>query len=306
MWKIREVKHENAKLDHIDLTSDRIRCKIFPHLGGSLQELVIDKIKVIDGITVDEKGLEDYLNSFKSSVLFPFPNRIKDGVFNFGERSFELGINDLTFNNAIHGLIYDQSFALEEATQEGGKAFLRLKYRSEGNHPGFPFEYDLFLTYSLFDSGGFSLGFEVTNTGYQTFPFGIGWHPYFLSGNLSQSLFSMEAQDHYLCTERMIPEEKEAAELKEKFVIGDLKFDDGYSLAKPFCHFETPDYNLRLSFNTGVESYLQIYTPPHRNSMAIEPMTCITNALNNGIGLKELEPGQEYKWSVDMNVVIKS
>ena len=306
MWKIKEVKHAtNRQLDHIDLRSDRLRCKVFPQLGGSLQELVVDNIRVIDGITTDEQGLEDYRNSFKSSVLFPFPNRIKDGTFEFGERSYQVGINDLTFNNAIHGLVYDQSFALQEAKDGSGKALVKLKYRADGSHPGFPFEYELMLTYSFADSGEVTLGFEVTNTGYQTFPFGIGWHPYFLSANLSRSLFSMEAQDHFLCTERMIPEEKEAAELNENFEIDGLNFDDGYSLARPYCLFETPEYDLRLDFDNGVESFLQIYTPPHRNSMAIEPMTCITNALNNGIGLKELDPGRQYTWSVSMNVVTK-
>jgi aldose 1-epimerase len=36
--------------------------------------------------------------------------------------------------------------------------------------------------------------------------------------------------------------------------------------------------------------YFQIFTPPHRESIAIEPMTCNIDALNNGEGLRVLGP----------------
>lgn len=305
MWKIREVKHENSLLDHINLSSNRISCKIFPNLGGSLQELSVDNIDIIEGITIDQKGLEDYRKSFKSSILFPFPNRIKDGRYVYGEKTYQLETNDNDFNNAIHGLVHDQSFTFHKELNDPEKARLELKYRADGSHPGFPFACELHLVYTFSNKGEVNLSFEVINTGYQSFPFGLGWHPYFISRNLSESTLSLEAKDHFVCRERMIPEEKEEAVIGAEFLLEDLTFDDGYSLVGPKCSLETPDYQLSLDFETGAESYLQIYTPPHRRSIAIEPMTCIADAFNNGIGLETLDPGQHYEWSINMTLLLK-
>jgi aldose 1-epimerase len=38
--------------------------------------------------------------------------------------------------------------------------------------------------------------------------------------------------------------------------------------------------------------YLQVYTPPHRNSIAIENLSAAPDAFNNNMGLIELEPGE--------------
>jgi aldose 1-epimerase len=40
-----------------------------------------------------------------------------------------------------------------------------------------------------------------------------------------------------------------------------------------------------------------IFTPPdeNRDCIAIEPMSCNTNAFNNGDGLTILEPGEKFK-----------
>ena len=37
-------------------------------------------------------------------------------------------------------------------------------------------------------------------------------------------------------------------------------------------------------------NFLQVFTPPHRQSIALEPMTCNIDAFNNQDGLKMLAP----------------
>ncbi len=41
--------------------------------------------------------------------------------------------------------------------------------------------------------------------------------------------------------------------------------------------------------------YVQLYTAPDRNSIAIEPMTCEPNAFNNKMGLKILAPKESLR-----------
>jgi len=306
MWKIREINHENRLLNQIHLYSNRMSCKIFPNLGGSLQQMKIDNIDLIDGISADEKGLEDYKNTFKSSILFPFPNRIKDGRYEFGEKSYQLDINDTYFGNAIHGLVYDQSFTISKELSNPEKARLEMKFKSEGKNPGYPFSYELVLIYEFWNKGEANLTFKVNNLDHRTIPFGMGWHPYFVAGNLAGSSLSIPAADHFICPEKMIPEEKEEAQLESSFLLEDKRFDDGYSLVKPNCYFETEAYRLEMTFDTGKESFLQIYTPEHRQSIAIEPMTCVTDAFNNGIGLEAIDSGTEYQWTIQMRFETKS
>jgi aldose 1-epimerase len=38
--------------------------------------------------------------------------------------------------------------------------------------------------------------------------------------------------------------------------------------------------------------YVQLFTPPHRTCLAIEPMTCNIDAFNNGEGLIRVESGE--------------
>jgi aldose 1-epimerase len=43
--------------------------------------------------------------------------------------------------------------------------------------------------------------------------------------------------------------------------------------------------------------YLQIYTPPHRKSIAIENLTSAPDSFNNGIGLLIIEPKHTLEFS---------
>ncbi len=306
MWKIKESKHENELLDFIQMSNGAIRAAIYPNLGGSLQELSLDQVKIIDGIRPDERGLQDYRNTYRSSILFPFPNRVKDGIYAYGGNRYKLGINDLAFNNAIHGLVHDKHFVPEVVENTQDRIRLKLTFSADGSDPGFPFAYELGLIYTLETSGVIKLTFDLHNTGFQTFPFGMGWHPYFFSSNLDKSRIAAAFKDHFICPERMIPDEKEEASLDSSFEIGDQSFDDGFTLEEATSIFETPDYTVSMNFDSGSEPFLQIYTPEDRNSIAIEPMTCLTDALNNGIGLEALDPGQSYQWSIEMKVAVKS
>lgn len=47
----------------------------------------------------------------------------------------------------------------------------------------------------------------------------------------------------------------------------------------------------------------QLYTPPHDNTIAIEPTTGVSDSFNNGVGLKTLAPNETYNigWTLALN-----
>ena len=54
---------------------------------------------------------------------------------------------------------------------------------------------------------------------------------------------------------------------------------------------------------TANSNYLQLYTPNEIQAIAIEPMTGVSDSFNNKIGLKELNPRENYKIKWSLNIL---
>ena len=261
---------------------------------------------IIDGISNDDAGLNDYANTYKSSILFPFPNRIEDGAYEFRGTTHQLHVNEVSVNNTIHGLVYNKEFQITSMASDDNRTTIELTYTSDGLSPGFPFIFELKLIYTISANGSLNLRFEVANQGNLPFPYGMGWHPYFCTDNLNDASFSFSSKDFYACNNRSIPFNTKDSELPEEFTLEDKTFDDAFSLDNARCDFNTDRYNLSLDFKYPEGTYLQVYTPPLRKSIAIEPMTCVANSFNNQIGFSELNPGDSDTWRIDLFYITKS
>ena len=303
--KIDKINNPNKLLEHIQISNENLSAKIYPNLGASLQELIVNKVNIIDGITNDESGLKDYANTYKSSILFPFPNRIEDGAYEFMGATHQFPVNELSVNNAIHGSVYNKEFKVTSMGSDENIATVAFTYNSNGSSAGFPFPFELKLTYKISATGSVTLSFDLVNQGNIPFPYGMGWHPYFKTEQLATSTLSFPSKDFYACDERSIPVKTLASALPSSFMMKDTKFDDAFSLHKSECSFNSKSYTLSFDFDCPDGAYLQVYTPPHGKSIAIEPMTCVANSFNNKIGLKELLPGKSDTWMIHMNLDIK-
>jgi len=303
--QIKKVSNPNRLLEHLHIFDKNISCKIFPNLGASLQEFIVNNIKIIDGISIDNSGLEDYKNTYKSSVLFPFPNRVKDGIYVFKQEAYQLNINEKQLNNAIHGLVFDKSFKVEHSEVKGDEASLTLSYNSDGSIPGFPFQFKFSVIYILNTLGDVTVRFTAENTDEKSFPFGFGWHPYFVGENLEKSSLTFQGKDQFINSDRNIPIEYIPTKLADTFLVGNQFFDDAFTMKKAKVTLEDNAYKLNVAFDNKADAYLQIYTPPHRKTIAIEPMTCPADAFNNKYGLKVLAPKETYSWNMKLKVQTK-
>jgi aldose 1-epimerase len=77
------------------------------------------------------------------------------------------------------GLVYNKTFEVvrEDATETS--ASVKLVYHENNTSKGFPYTYAIYLEYVLTENT-LDLNVEVKNTDSKTFPFTLGWHPYFL------------------------------------------------------------------------------------------------------------------------------
>jgi len=286
------------KADYLELNSlkDKSKAKIHLNQGASMQELTLNNhelIKDMHPLTYD--------NTYASSILFPFANRIKDGRYNFEGKTYQFDVNEKELNNALHGLVYNKIFELisQETCEEF--ASVTLIYNEVKTTLGFPYTYSIKLDYILTQSG-LELNVEIKNTGAKTFPFNIGWHPYFLSSNLYDSHIDFSSNKKIVLDERNITTGVNDFEKNGNFEILDKFLDDCFVLNSSEVTFYTPKYTFRLT-PSEQNSFLQLYTPPHKNTIAIEPTTGVSDSFNNGIGLKTLQPNETYtiNWNLKIN-----
>ncbi len=293
---------------------------ILPHLGGAVNDMVLnhnDKlIPIIDGYKSEEDANENLGSSFKGSNLFPYPNRIPDGKYSFEEVDYELPMNFPDEKNAIHGLVYNKNFEViaQESGQIGCKLFIR--YLVDKLIEGYPFNYLLEISYYLNADKGFECTTKISNLDDQHLPLGHGWHPYFIIGDSTINDLSLQfpANEILEVDQRSIPTGK--TEKYSNFnLLKPLKateFDSCFILEPSDQPAEIQIVNEKLDFGytiwqeRGVHKYnfLQVYTPPARKSIAIEPMTCAPNVFNNMNGLIVLSPQERItiSWGVKRRI----
>ena len=78
-----------------------------------------------------------------------------------------------------------------------------------------------------------------------------------------------------------------------------MSFDNTFLLLDDPVIFNTEHYNLQMKCSIN---YLQLYTPDHRQSIAIEPMTAEPNAFNSGNGLSILNPTEHFNWQINLKI----
>ena len=292
MFKIEYIK-DNDSINNTVLMYDSTRksmAKIALNLGGSLQELLLKKNEIIKNI-----HSLNFQTSYASAILFPFVNRIKDGKYSFQNQNHQLELNKKEVHNAIHGLISKKKYILVNQETTENFASITLSYCEFENPKGFPFNYTVLLTYTL-TLDTLELKVNVKNDGSKTFPFSIGWHPYFYSNNLYNSFIIFNSDEKIIVDKQQIPVKTTNISLDADLQIKDKKLDDCYHLKNNTMGFKTPDYHINISSSTK-DNYLQLYTPSEKNFIAIEPMTAPSNSFNNKIGLQELNPNKTYQIS---------
>ena len=260
--------------------------------GGRLQELTL-----LGKSIMKEIPNFNYNASYASAVLFPFANRIENGKYTFNNTKFQLDCNEKGLN-ALHGLVYNKKFKIVHKIESSSYASVTIAYKELEESLGFPFKYNIHLTYTL-TNDELSLSVTIKNTDINPFPFTLGWHPYFLSHDLKNSSLSFNSAkkikfNKNLITQKVIDEKTEKA-----FKIENKQLDDCFILNSNTIGFKTPNYQLEISTNQ-IENYVQLYTPENLPLIAIEPMTGVSNSFNNNIGLQVLQPNTSFslKWNV--------
>ncbi len=277
-----------------DQNGNRFSC--VPQYGACLLELVFGGVSILDGYDTPEALVENQWS--KSAFLLPFPNRLRDGKYSFEGNAYQFQINNTSTGNAIHGYGKSKSMAVIGSTCTKKKAGITCSYVDPGDHPAYPFPFTFSVDMCMSDDG-FEVDLYFRNDGNRNLPVGLGWHPYFvLADNADTVSLQMPACQKVLIDDRMIPIGK--LELVRDFTtlktLRDTTLDNCFAVPDGLNPLEiilrSDRGQLTYWQETGPSGYryVQLFTPPHRRSIAIEPMTCNVDAFNNGDGLLVLGP----------------
>jgi len=279
----------NKKEHYLEIFSSNKNnyAKIHLDQGASLQELTLNKHTVIKNMSP-----LSYNKTYASSILFPFANRIENGRYIFNNKTYQLDLNVKEENNAMHGFVYNKTFMVVNKKTDKEFAQVTLEYNEINNTPGFPYLYHIKLDYTLKNSG-LDLNVTVTNTDSKAFPYTIGWHPYFTSDNLENSSLEFVSSKKIKTNKNNITTKVEDIETIKSIKTLNKTLDHCWSLDNNNIVFKTPKYNLAIN-TPHKNNFLQVYTPPKLNTIAIEPTTGVSNSFNNKTGLEILKSNERF------------
>lgn len=277
-------------------------------VGGGLRTFDRAGVAVVAGYGADEP-----CQSGRGQQLMPWPNRIRDGRYEFGGgKPHQLAVTEVPLGNASHGLV---RWALWELVEHSDDA-VTVGYRLHPQ-PGWDHHLDLRTTY-LLDDSGLVVTAAARNVGVAPAPFGYGAHPYLAVGEtlLPQVTLTVPATERVEVDDRLLPTGTTAVEggdydFRSPRLVGDTSLDTAYT---GVLRDDDGMWRVRVAAGDRAATlwadeafgWLQVFTAIAKDrrgvvGVAVEPMTCPADAFNSGTSLMVLEPGQEWTGTWGIN-----
>ena len=301
--------YTNLLPNKVQLSSGSSTIEIWPMEGAILNSWQYQHqgqlVSIIEGYSnVTDFARHAESKGFRSCKLSPYVCRLKNGQYQFNESTYNIGKFKLG-DHMIHGLLYDVPFEVISSESNEQLAMVILQHRYNGADKGYPFCFDMIVTYSLSEQNKVTITTELINLHHDPIPVSDGWHPYFSLGVPVDQLSLQIASDTMVqFDEQLLPSGALAADARftEPAILGSTNLDNCFLLHKtteqPACLLRNPESRLSLSiYAISNYPYLQLYTPPHRQSIAIENLSSAPDAFNNKMGLVVLEPRERIAFT---------
>jgi aldose 1-epimerase len=292
------------RIQSLHLAAGRAEIALLPALGGSIVGFTLAGRPILRP-TVDAAIADGNVRLASSYPLVPYSNRIRDARLTFGGNTLTLARNFGDSPHSIHGVGWQRPWHVDSATQT--RATLTLEHDARGeNASAWPWPFRATQTFDLAADQAhvsLTLGLTLANTGDDSFPFGLGWHPFFPRD--STTTLQFVAREVWI---------NDATELP----IQRISASDAWSFSEQRAFTDTPVDNVFTGWNgratlrsmqrntvTVIEAdsacgCLVVYAPTGHDFVAIEPVSQETDAFNRAAtgaqqtGMRMLRPGAAY------------
>jgi len=289
-----------------EITSGGYRA-VITEVGAALRRLSHDDRPLVVGFSIDE-----LMPAYRGAQLIPWPNRIRDGRYEFAGAQHQVPITEIERNNALHGLVVWESWRTVLHVRDRVVLSHRIQPRD-----GYPWRLDVTADFAL-GPDGLRCTVEALNTGDSPAPYGYGPHPYLQAGESPLDEWSLEIPaEKYLevTPDRLLPTEVVSVtdtekDFREEREIGATKLDHAYTDIRRDASGTATVRVRDPRGKTGVEMswpstapWVQVHTADlpdpanDRLGLAVEPMTCPPDAFNSGTDLIVIEPGDSHRTS---------
>ena len=277
---------------------DGDRSAVVVEVGGGLRSYRVREFDDLDGYAEDEM-----CTAARGTPLIPWPNRLRDGTYDFGGAHHQVALTEPGKRNAIHGLCRWLNW---ECTERSA-AHVRMRVIIHPQ-PGYEFTLEATAEYRL-TGDGLQVTLGGRNLGSVPLPFGAGQHPYVRvdEGTIDRALLTSPARARQLVDRRQIPT-GEVAPVRGRYDFRRPRRIGSTVLDVPLLELERSDGLARVVMEGERRRvivwqderlpYLMLFTgdtlapAERRRGLGVEPMTCAPNAFQSGLGLLTLEPGQ--------------
>jgi aldose 1-epimerase len=279
---------------------------VVTEVGATLRSFSVDGRDVVRGF-----GEQEMSSAGRGQNLIPWPNRIRDGRYEFNGVTNQLALSEPARHNASHGLARYVPWVLVEKKTDAVTNRVRLYPQS-----GWPGALEAIITHQVGDAG-LTVSVEATNIGAGELPFGYGAHPYLTVGESTvdevtvtvPAALYLEVDDRLLPT-KISPVDGTPYDLRQGRILGPTSLDTAMTdLGRD------PDERWHVRLELGdryaelwgdqTMRWAQVFTGgPHRDwSVAVEPMTCGPDAFNEGPthdDMRVLAPGETFtgQWGI--------
>ncbi len=242
-------------------------------------------------------------DNYHAAVMFPWVNRI--GGDHWSCEGHPVPVNTSGPLTHLHGLTFDAEWETVESDDSHVIFHTVLE-------PGkfYPRKVEATVAYVIGIAGGaesLEVGItcknlEKSEIAYVT----TGIHPYFLNpfgGKVDEVELFCAAEKEFAADDKLIPtgivDVMSEHDFRKSRKIGATTLDNGFILKAdkdPAAGIAIKNFKLWIHPRANC-GYAQIYIPPHREEIAIEPQTGGADAFRfHQYGLKRLQPGETFKY----------
>lgn len=305
------------------LHSQELEVTLLPRLGNNVISIwdIQQQRHVIRH--PDSKDLEFYLQKpyhFGIPMLIP-PGRIRNGQFDYNGITYQLD-NNTAGHHHIHGLHRTQSWCVSDIEEDEDGCTITTEWLTSTDEKWMSqFKSSLKLEMIfLLQGASFTQQLKVTNLGEHAFPFGMGYHSWFmLDGKPEQWTLKLPVEGMYQLDHELIP----TGQLEPLKELEPLNSDKGLNLAGQQLDTlfrignQSPEalllhragYGIRYILDPQHFKHWVLFTKGTADLfLCIEPYTWLPNAPNlefghDWTGLLPIGPGQTIETTTVLEVI---